>query len=154
MAVITEEIKAQILKIFPDADFNKYKYGVSEKHPLYKKLKSLVTDPKLIRLFRGEPLFKPKDLGYTGDKLIPQSARGRWFSKSPEVAGIFADYPGIIKKVDVTPEEFAKGKKIQTRTKLGSYVDPNELVLPKSKMADVGIDIPRTIGYNLKWDNI
>ena len=109
---------------------------------------------KMIRLFRGEPLFKPKDLGYTGDKLIPQSARGRWFSKSPEVAGIFADYPGIIKKVDVTPEEFAKGKKIQTRTKLGSYVDPNELVLPKSKMADVGIDIPRTIGYNLKWDNI
>ena len=109
---------------------------------------------KMIRLYRGEPLFKPKDLGYTGDKLIPQSARGRWFSKSPEVAGIFADYPGIIKKVDVTPEEFAKGKKIQTRTKLGSYVDPNELVLPKSKMADVGIDIPRTIGYNLKWDNI
>ena len=89
---------------------------------------------KMIRLFRGEPLFKPKDLGYTGDKLIPQSARGRWFSKSPEVAGIFADYPGIIKKVDVTPEEFAKGKKIQTRTKLGSYVYTNELVLPKSKI--------------------
>jgi hypothetical protein len=118
-------------------------------------LKDLKQDSqKMIRLFRGEPLFKPKDLGYTGDKLIPQSARGRWFSKSPEVAGMFADYPGIIKKVDVTPEEFAKGKKIQTRTKLGSYVDPNELVLPKSKIADVGIDIPRTIGYNLKWDNI
>ena len=118
-------------------------------------LKNLKDDSqKLIRLFRGESMFKPKDLGYTGDKIIPRSARGRWFSKSPEVAGMFAEYPGIIKKVDVTPTEFAKGKKIQTRSKLGSYVDPNELVLPKSKMADVGIDIPRTIGYNLKWDNI
>jgi len=118
-------------------------------------LKNLKDDSqKLIRLFRGESLFKPKDLGYTGDKIIPQSARGRWFSKSPEVAGMFADYPGIIKKVDVTPAEFEKGKKIQTKTKLGSYVDPNELILPKSKMTDVGIDIPRTIGYNLKWDNI
>jgi len=127
---------------------------VANKNP-EKVLDTLKKEPqKLIRLFRGESMFKPKDLGYTGDKIIPPSARGRWFSKSPEVAGMFAEYPGIIKKVDVTPTEFAKGKKIQTRSKLGSYVDPNELVLPKSKMADVGIDIPRTIGYNLKWDNI
>ena len=62
---------------------------------------------------------------------IPQSTRGRFFSKSPNVAEIFADFPGVIKKVDVTPEEFAKGKKIQTKTKIGSYVDPNEIILPK-----------------------
>ena len=109
---------------------------------------------KVIRLYRGEPIFKPKDLGFTGDKLIPQSTRGRFFSKSPNVAEIFADFPGVIKKVNVTPEEFAKGKKIQTKTKIGSYVDPNEIILPKSKMADVSIDIPRTIAYNLKYDNI
>ena len=118
-------------------------------------LKDLKEDSqKLIRLYRGEPIFKPKDLGFTGDKLIPQSTRGRFFSKSPNVAEIFADFPGVIKKVDVTPEEFAKGKKIQTKTKIGSYVDPNEIILPKSKMADVSIDIPKTIAYNLKYDNI
>ena len=121
-------------------------------------VKKLNEEPeKIIRLFRGEPIFKPKDLGFTGDKVIPQLTRGRFFSKSPNVAEIFADFPGVIKKVNVTPEEFAKGKKIQTKTKIGSYVDPNEIILPKSKMADVGVDITKTLAYNLKnlkWDNI
>jgi hypothetical protein len=121
-------------------------------------LKDLKEDSqKLVRLYRGEPIFKPKDLGFTGDKLIPQSTRGRFFSKSPNVAEIFADFPGVIKKVNVTPEEFAKGKKIQTKTKIGSYVDPNEIILPKSKMADVGVDITKTLAFNLKnlkWDNV
>ena len=39
-AVVTEQIKAEILEIFPNADFDKYKYGVPKKHPLYEKFRS------------------------------------------------------------------------------------------------------------------
>ena len=45
MAEVTETIKSQILKIFPDADFNKYKYGVPKKHPLYERFRSFARKP-------------------------------------------------------------------------------------------------------------
>ena len=45
MAEVTEIIKSQILKIFPDADFNKYKYGVPKKHPLYERFRSFARKP-------------------------------------------------------------------------------------------------------------
>ena len=116
VAVITEEIKAQILKIFPDADFNKYKYGVSEKHPLYKKLKSLVTDPKLIRLFRGEsfPQRNIKNLkdtakyfGTTLAEMKKDTMSGQWYTPNQGHASSYLSRPGRLKYVDVTPAELA-----------------------------------------------
>ena len=116
MAEVTEIIKSQILKIFPDADFNKYKYGVSEKHPLYKKLKSLVTHPKLIRLFRGEsfPQRNIKNLkdtekyfGTTLAEMKKDTMSGQWYTPNQGHASSYLSRPGRLKYVDVTPAELA-----------------------------------------------
>jgi hypothetical protein len=39
--IITEAIRQEILKIYPEADFTKYKFGVSNKHPLFNKLRGI-----------------------------------------------------------------------------------------------------------------
>ena len=124
MAEVTETIKSQILKIFPDADFNKYKYGVSEKHPLYKKLKSLVTNSKLIRLFRGESFPQrnmeslresAKHFGTTLAEMKKDTLSGQWYTPNQRHAAAYLSKPGRMKYVDVTPAELESFNKYKER---------------------------------------
>jgi len=133
---VTETIKSQILKIFPDADFNKYKYGVSEKHPLYKKLKSLVTDPKLIEIFRGERANAPGTMaryipGTSEVEQVPYSdkLKGRFYTANKNLAKKFADDPSKIKSLTIPEKDFNIGTKIARRVDIDAMAD--QLILPR-----------------------
>jgi len=87
--------------------------------------KKLVEDPKLIRLFRGEPFGKSsqaniiKDMAKrhgvseaeAGKKLL----QGQWFSSDPMVATGYTNKLGKLQSVDVTPKEFLNFKKYVDR---------------------------------------
>ena len=88
-AVVTEQIKAEILEIFPNADFDKYKYGVPKKHPLYEKFRSFARRAdKSIYEKTPERAARRRDLQKASYARNPESylARNRKYLTQPDVA--------------------------------------------------------------------
>jgi len=77
VAEVTETIKSQILKIFPDADFNKYKYGVPKKHPLYERFRSFARKPDRAIYNQKEMLQKEEE--YLKTKRIKIQSKEKKF---------------------------------------------------------------------------
>jgi hypothetical protein len=88
-AVVTEQIKAEILEIFPNADFDKYKYGVPKKHPLYEKFRSFARrKDKAIYEKTPERIARRRDSQKASYARNPESflARNRKYLTKPDVA--------------------------------------------------------------------
>ena len=88
-AVVTEQIKAEILEIFPNADFDKYKYGVPKKHPLYEKFRSFARrEDKAIYEKTPERIARRRDSQKASYARNPESflARNRKYLTKPDVA--------------------------------------------------------------------
>jgi hypothetical protein len=105
----------------------------------------------LIEVFRGEPLIKPKDTSFKGNKIIPEKMKGRWFTKSKDVATMFADeFPSVVKSAKIPVKSFNIGKKLQKAAKLGSYIDPNEFLIPRNQLGKVKVNLLQTFLANAK----
>ena len=105
----------------------------------------------LIEVYRGEPLLNRKAPNIKGDKIIPKKMRGRWFTKSKDVATMFADeFPSVVKSAEIPVKSFNIGKKLQKAAKLGSYVDPNEFLMPRNQLGKVKINLLQTFLANAK----
>jgi len=105
----------------------------------------------LIEVFRGEPLIKPKDTYFKGNKIIPEKIKGRWFTKSKDVATMFADkFPSVVKSAKIPVKFFNIGKKLQKAAKLGSYIDPNEFIMPRNQLGKVKVNLLQTFLANAK----
>ena len=103
----------------------------------------------LIEVYRGEPLLNRKFPDLKGDTIAPKKVRGRWFSKSKDMAKYFAkEFPSIIKSVKIPESSFNIGKKLQKAAKLGLYSNPSEFLLPKNQMSKVKINLLQTVLAN------
>ena len=98
-ALVTEQIKAEILEIFPNANFDKYKYGVPKKHPLYEKFRSFARKPdKALYEKTPERAARRRDLQKASYARNPESylARSRKYLTQPDVAEKRRKYLWII----------------------------------------------------------
>jgi len=103
----------------------------------------------LIEVYRGESLLNRKFPDFKEDKIAPKKMRGRWFSKSKDMAKHFAkEFPSIVKSVKIPESSFNIGKKLQKAAKLGLYSNPSEFLLPKNQMSKVKINLLQTILAN------
>ena len=105
----------------------------------------------LIEVFRGEPLLDRKWPKFKADKITPEKMRGRWFTKSKDMARFFADeFPSVIKSAKIPIKSFDIGKKLQKAAKLGSYLHPNEFLMPRNQLGKVKINLLQTFLSNAK----
>ena len=105
----------------------------------------------LIEVFRGEPLLDRKWPKFKADKITPEKMRGRWFTKSKDMARFFADeFPSVIKSAKIPIKSFNIGKKLQKASKLGTYVNPNEFLMPRNQLGKVKINLLQTFLSNAK----
>ena len=105
----------------------------------------------LIEVFRGEPLLDRKWPKFKADKITPEKMRGRWFTKSKDMARFFADeFPSVIKSAKIPIKSFNIGKKLQKVAKLGTYVNPNEFLMPRNQLGKVKINLLQTFLSNAK----
>ena len=105
----------------------------------------------LIEVFRGEPLLDRKWPKFKADKITPEKMRGRWFTKSKDMARFFADeFPSVIKSAKIPIKSFNIGKKLQKVAKLGTYVNPNEFLMPRNQLGKVKVNLLQTFLANAK----
>ena len=105
----------------------------------------------LIEVYRGEPLLDRKWPKFKADKITPEKMRGRWFTKSKNVARFFADkFPSVIKSAKIPIKSFNIGKKLQKAAKLGSYLHPNEFLMPRNQLGKVKVNLLQTFLANAK----
>ena len=105
----------------------------------------------LIEVYRGEPLLDRKWPKFKADKITPEKMRGRWFTKSKNVARFFADkFPSVIKSAKIPIKSFDIGKKLQKAAKLGSYLHPNEFLMPRNQLGKVKVNLLQTFLANAK----
>jgi len=105
----------------------------------------------LIEVFRGESLLDRKWPEFKADKITPKKMRGRWFTKSKDVATMFADeFPSVVKSAKIPVKSFNIGKNLQKAAKLGSYIDPNEFLMPRNQLGKVKVNLLQTFLANAK----
>ena len=77
--------------------------------------------------------------------------RGRWFTKSKDIARFFADkFPSVVKSAKIPVKSFNIGKNLQKAAKLGSYLDPNEFLMPRNQLGKVKVNLLQTFLANAK----
>jgi len=105
----------------------------------------------LIKVYRGEPLLDRKWPKFKADKITPEKMRGRWFTKSKDIARFFADkFPSVVKSAKIPVKSFNIGKNLQKAAKLGSYLDPNEFLMPRNQLGKVKVNLLQTFLANAK----
>ena len=105
----------------------------------------------LIEVYRGEPLLDREWPKFKADKITPEKMRGRWFTKSKDMARFFADkFPSVIKSAKIPIKSFNIGKNLQKAAKLGNYVNPTEFLMPRNQLGKVKVNLLQTFLANAK----
>ena len=122
---------------------------------------------KGVNVFRGEPFknyatmkqiaeeaYGLSSKGSQANNPLRLSAAGRWFTRNPEGAEMYAGYgltePGRIKRVTLTPYEVKVAERLAKKIADAEGKQSYGLIIPRSAMARVETDYLQTVVANLR----